>query len=93
VRDQGAAENLAAARATEEMRRAFKELRPARFAPPGQSPRRIRQSRVRGWKMPGGAVRVASPSRWANPHRPARRSLEANTAAVAAYRDHLGAPS
>lgn len=39
--------------------------------------------------MPADAVSVASPTKWANPHRPADRSPAANAAAVAAYREHL----
>jgi hypothetical protein len=32
-------------------------------------PQRIRLSRARGWRLPTGAVVVARPTRWGNPHR------------------------
>lgn len=56
------------------------------------SGRRVQQSRRRGGTLPAGAKSVAGTSRWANPFRPrsGRRSHEANAAAVAAYREHLG---
>jgi hypothetical protein len=50
---------------------------------------RVKLSRVPGAKLPRDAVSVAWPTKWQNPHKPAQRSLEANAAAVAAYRDHL----
>ncbi|MFD7161579.1 DUF4326 domain-containing protein [Kribbella sp. NPDC059898] len=50
---------------------------------------RVRLSRAAGWKLPADAVSVAWPTKWVNPHRPAERSLEANAAAVAAYREHI----
>ena len=31
-------------------------------------PQRIRLSRRRGWRKPAGAIVVARPSRWGNPH-------------------------
>jgi hypothetical protein len=31
-------------------------------------PKRIRLSRQRGWRLPSGAVNVARPGRWGNPH-------------------------
>ena len=54
-------------------------------------PRRIQLSRTAGWRLPAGAVSVASPTKWANPFRPARRTPEANAAAVEHYRDYLAA--
>lgn len=32
-------------------------------------PKRIQRKRVKGWKMPAGAVYVGRPSRWGNPFR------------------------
>jgi hypothetical protein len=52
-------------------------------------PQRIQLSRRRGWRKPPGAVVVARPSRWGNPHRPAAATVEAHRAAVAAYRADL----
>lgn len=52
-------------------------------------PHRVRLSRKAGARLPADAVSVAYPTKWANPHRPAKRSVEANAAAVAAYREHL----
>ena len=49
-------------------------------APKG--PRRLQLRRSPGWRLPPNAVSVAAPSKWANPFRPARRSVEANHAAV-----------
>jgi len=31
------------------------------------TPKRIQRSRVKGWRMPPGAVYVGRPSRWGNP--------------------------
>jgi hypothetical protein len=50
---------------------------------------RVRLSRKAGARLPADAVSVAYPTKWANPHRPATRSLEANATAVAAYREQL----
>ena len=52
-------------------------------------PVRIQLSRRRGWRLPPNTVSVASPTKWANPFRPAQRTLEANTAAVERYREYL----
>lgn len=52
--------------------------------------KRLRLSRSRGWQLPANARSVAYPTKWANPFRPARRSIEANARAVAQYRKHLG---
>ncbi len=49
------------------------------------TPRRIRLSRVRGWRLPPGAVSVAYPTKWQNPFRPTHRSTESNFAATAEY--------
>ncbi len=54
-------------------------------------PRRLQLSRAAGWRLPAGAVSVAAPTKWANPFRPARRTPEANAAAVEHYRDYLAA--
>ncbi|TCC33880.1 DUF4326 domain-containing protein [Kribbella capetownensis] len=53
------------------------------------SDHRVRLSRVAGARLPADAASVAWPTKWHNPHKPARRSPEANAAAVAAYRGHL----
>jgi hypothetical protein len=53
------------------------------------APSRIQLRRTAGWRLPGDAVSVAYPTKWANPHRPADRTPEANAAAVALYREHL----
>ena len=37
--------------------------------PVNSGPRRIQRKRVKGWKMPTGAVYAGRPSRWANPFR------------------------
>ncbi|MFG1820580.1 DUF4326 domain-containing protein [Kribbella sp. NPDC049174] len=50
---------------------------------------RVKLSRAAGARLPADAVSVAWPTKWHNPHKPVRRSPEANAAAVAAYRDHL----
>jgi hypothetical protein len=50
---------------------------------------RIRMSRAKGWRKPQGAVVVARPSRWGNPHRPAAPTADAHRIAVAAYREDL----
>lgn len=59
------------------------------FATSRRRPRRIQLSRARGWRLPANAASIAYPTKWANPHRPATRSPEANAAAVEAYRRHL----
>ena len=60
--------------------------------PPGAGgPRRLRLSRSPGWRLPPNAVSVAAPTKWANPFRPARRTPEANQAAVERYREYLAA--
>lgn len=33
------------------------------------SPQRIQRQRVKGWRMPDGAVYVGRPSKWGNPYR------------------------
>lgn len=47
---------------------------------------RIRLSRAAGGQLPPEARSVAWPTRWANPYRPAARSLEANAQVVELYR-------
>lgn len=54
------------------------------------SPGRIQLGRHAGWRLPEGARSVAAPTRWANPFRPSRRTLEANAAAVDAFIAWLG---
>ena len=54
-------------------------------------PRRIQLRRAAGWRLPAGAVSVAAPTKWANPFRPARRTPQANIAAVEHYRAYLAA--
>lgn len=34
---------------------------------PGVAPRRIQRKRLKGWRMPPGAVYVGRPTRWGNP--------------------------
>jgi hypothetical protein len=48
---------------------------------------RIRLSRRKGWRLPDGAVVVARPTKWGNPHR-VRADLTADQA-VALYRSEL----
>lgn len=73
------------------------QLERARAALSGQAgsapegPRRLQLRRSPGWRLPPNAVSVAAPTKWANPFRPARRSVEANHAAVDRYREYLAA--
>lgn len=55
------------------------------------SPVRVQLSRRAGSRLPPNTRSVAYPSKFANPHRPASRSTEANVAAVEQYRAHLRA--
>lgn len=48
-------------------------------------PRRVRLERRKGWRLPAGAVSVAYPTKWQNPHRRVRPRAEA----VRRYREHL----
>jgi uncharacterized protein DUF4326 len=50
-------------------------------------PRRIQLRRTKGWRKPDGAVVVARPTKWGNPHRV--RDAEAAAAAVERYRADL----
>ena len=50
---------------------------------------RLRLSRRAGFKLPPGAMSVAYPTPWKNPHRPAVRSAAANAEAVRLFRVHL----
>lgn len=59
--------------------------------PPLGGPRRLQLSRSPGWRLPPNAVSVAAPTKWANPFRPARRTPEANEAAVERFREYLAA--
>lgn len=52
-------------------------------------PHRVQLSRAPGFRLPTATVSVASPTRWANPYRPAARSPEANATAVEHFRDYL----
>lgn len=36
---------------------------------PGRKPQRIQRKRIKGWRMPEGAVYVGRPSKWGNPYR------------------------
>ena len=70
--------------------RVGRRITPASPTPaPSGRPRRVQLRRTQGWRLPDGAVNVAYPTRWANPYRPADRSLEANAVAVEQYRDYL----
>lgn len=52
-------------------------------------PRRVQMSRQAGFRLPPHTVSVAAPSRFANPYRAARRTAEANRAAVDEYSAYL----
>jgi hypothetical protein len=54
-------------------------------------PRRIRQYRTPGWRLPPGARSVAGTSKYANPYRPpsGARSAQANRIAVWLYTEDL----
>lgn len=54
-----------------------------------RTPQRIQLRRVKGWRMPSGAVRVARPSRWGNPFTIAHFGREE---AVRRYRELFDAP-
>lgn len=49
-------------------------------------PRRIQRQRMKGWRMPDGAVYVGRPSRWGNPYWHAQR-FHGIDAALALYRN------
>lgn len=55
------------------------------------TPARIQRSRVKGWRMPAGAVYVGRPSRWGNPFpvglRPGRYTLEGSLRLFRIYAD------
>lgn len=60
-------------------------------------PKRIQRKRVKGWRMPEGAVYVGRPSKWGNPFHlgtpfcgPTIRSVHTPAEAVAAFRAWLG---
>ena len=53
------------------------------------SPRRIQLRRVKGWRLPPGAVKVADTSKFRNPYRPPLRTPAANAWAKARYVLHL----
>ena len=55
----------------------------------GSRPRRVQLSRAAGFRLPPGTVSVASPTRWANPFRPAVRTPEANALAVQKFIAYL----
>lgn len=50
------------------------------------APRRLRLSRRKGARLPKGAVVVARPTKWGNPHRPGKMT---RARAVANYRRDL----
>jgi hypothetical protein len=52
-------------------------------------PDRVRLRRTAGWRKPPGAVVVARPSRWGNPHPVSSHTPQAHRAAVEAYRADL----
>jgi hypothetical protein len=39
------------------------------YSPPLGSPRRIQRKRIKGWRMPEGAIYVGRGSQWGNPFR------------------------
>jgi hypothetical protein len=49
-------------------------------------PRRIQLRRTKGWRKPDGAVVIARPTKWGNPH---RRGPEVAVEAVERYRADL----
>ena len=53
------------------------------------SPNRVRLRRTSGWRKPAGAVVVARPSKWGNPHPISDHTPQAHRASVDAYRDDL----
>jgi len=59
------------------------------FTPGPGDPIRVRLSRAAGYRLPPNTVSVAAPTRWANPFRPASRTLEANHAAVEHFTAYL----
>jgi hypothetical protein len=52
-------------------------------------PNRIQLRRSKGWRKPEGAVVVARPSRWGNPHRIDAPTVAAHRVSVDAYRADL----
>ena len=52
-------------------------------------PSRVRLCRAAGWRKPAGAVVVARPSKWGNPHAISSHTTEAHRASVDAYREDL----
>ncbi|MDE9364038.1 DUF4326 domain-containing protein [Luteipulveratus sp. YIM 133132] len=50
---------------------------------------RVQLSRAAGWRLPPRARSVAYPTPYANPFRPERRTVEANSVAVERYRQWL----
>lgn len=54
-------------------------------------PKRIQRKRVRGWRMPLGAVYVGRPSRFANPFKIDGLAVPDAAAAVTAFRAYLTA--
>lgn len=53
------------------------------------TPKRVRLRRTAGWRKPPGAVVVARPSKWGNPHAITSHTPEAHRASVEAYREDL----
>lgn len=56
-------------------------------------PKRIQLSRKKGWRLPGGAVVVARPTRWGNPFPAKKPNAESRAIAVGRYRKWLFSPA
>lgn len=54
-------------------------------------PQRIQCRRVKGWRMPAGAVYVGRPTRWGNPFRIGEPGVPDRAAAVTRYRALIAA--
>ena len=52
-------------------------------------PQRIKLSRARGYTLPVGAVNVARPTKWGNPHRPRDDTWAAVREVVDLYREDI----
>ena len=53
------------------------------------TPGRVQRRRTPGWRKPAGAVVVARPSRWGNPHRIEASTPAAHEESVARFRADL----
>ncbi len=62
---------------------------------PESTPRRIQRKRVKGWRMPNGAVYVGRPTKWGNPFRLGQPNVDdcmvcaTPVEAVAKYRSEI----